>query len=61
VPSGHKSLEFKGFEFNYGRSEAIENIDCASDCPSCSDKPACDDIKEVLKEKKMESVAASAA
>jgi CO dehydrogenase/acetyl-CoA synthase beta subunit len=28
------------------------DIDCASDCSTCSDKPVCDEIKEVLKEKK---------
>jgi len=28
------------------------DIDCASDCSSCSDKPVCDDIREVLKGKK---------
>lgn len=27
------------------------DIDCASDCSSCSDKPVCDDIREVLKAK----------
>jgi CO dehydrogenase/acetyl-CoA synthase beta subunit len=28
------------------------DIDCASDCSTCNDKPVCDDIKEILKEKK---------
>ena len=37
------------------------DIDCASDCSSCSDKPVCDDIREVLKEKKMDYAAASTA
>lgn len=28
------------------------DIDCTSDCSMCSNRPVCDDIKEVLKEKK---------
>lgn len=28
------------------------DIDCASDCSTCSDKPVCDDIKEVLNVRK---------
>jgi len=28
------------------------DIDCVSDCSTCSDKPVCDDIKEVLNIKK---------
>jgi CO dehydrogenase/acetyl-CoA synthase beta subunit len=27
------------------------DIDCGADCSSCSDKPVCDDIRDVLKEK----------
>ena len=28
------------------------DIDCISDCSTCNDKPVCDEIKEMLKEKK---------
>lgn len=33
------------------------DIDCISDCATCGDKPVCDEIKEVLKEKKIQSCA----
>ena len=30
------------------------DIECSSDCNACDDKPVCDDIREVLKEKMRE-------
>ena len=29
------------------------DIDCAADCSSCSDKPVCDDIREVLRQREI--------
>jgi CO dehydrogenase/acetyl-CoA synthase beta subunit len=34
------------------------DIDCVFDCATCNDKPVCDDIKQVLKEKKVKQKAA---